>query len=162
MSRKKSRINEPPPTKEQYDKLTPAQKLVLLGTEEKKAAFIEALRETYTVWSACKLVGIGSRSTVYAWRESDEAFAKAWDEAMESAVDALEENMYKKALSGKDTVATIFMLKGGRPEKYKDRVATEHTGKNGGPIEIEDSRDRLANALIGLSGKGARSDSKRN
>jgi hypothetical protein len=49
--------------------------------------------------------------TAYRWRESDREFAAGWDEAMDTAVDAVESVLYKKALSG-DTIAMIFYLKG--------------------------------------------------
>lgn len=102
-------------------------------TSLKKTAFLETLREKYSVYHACKAADIG-RTTVYQWREADPDFAKAWDDAQDDAVDALEQSLFERAM-GKDTVAAIFLLKGARPEKYKERVASELTGKNGGPIE---------------------------
>src|SRR5689334_12705389 len=61
-----------------------------------------------------------SRMTAYRWREVDRNFAALWDEAMETAVDAVESTLYQKARSG-DTVPMIFYLKAHRPI-YRDRV----------------------------------------
>lgn len=58
--------------------------------------------------------------TAYRWREDDRGFASLWDEAMETAVDAVESTLYQKALSG-DTVSMIFYLKAHRP-MYRDRL----------------------------------------
>jgi hypothetical protein len=57
---------------------------------------------------------------VYRWRQDDYEFASLWDEAHESAVDAVESVLYQKALSG-DTIAMIFYLKAHRPI-YRDRL----------------------------------------
>ena len=58
--------------------------------------------------------------TAYRWRDADREFAALWDEAMETAVDAVESALYHKARSG-DTVPMIFYLKAHRPI-YRDRV----------------------------------------
>lgn len=154
---KKPRLR-PKPTEDELADMTPGQRLIYVDMEQKKEAFLAALEQCYTVWGACKAAGIGSRRTPYDWRENDEKFAKAWDDAIESAVDRLEQSMYEKALKGTDTIATIFMLKGGRPEKYKDRVANEHTGKGGGPIEVANVRDQLAAVLGGDEKPSSRKD----
>ena len=54
------------------------------------------------------------------WRQDDLEFAELWDEAMDTAVDAVESVLYQKALSG-DTIAMIFYLKAHRP-MYRDRL----------------------------------------
>ena len=76
----------------------------------RKKAFIEELRQRYSVYHACKAAGIG-RTTVYAWRQDDAEFAKAWDAALADAADVLEASAYQRALEG-DTTLTIFLLKG--------------------------------------------------
>lgn len=81
--------------------------------------------------------------TAYEWRENDADFAAAWDRAKAIGMDALEDEATRRAFEGvdepivhmgiitdtvkkySDTLA-IFLLKGGKPEKYKDRV--EHSG----------------------------------
>ncbi len=100
--------------------------------------------------AACVDAGL-TRSRAYQWRTEDEAFAKAWDEAVEEGTDRMEDEAYRRAVQGttkpvyqqgrkvgevqefSDTLM-IFMLKGRRPEKFKDRVANELTGPNGTPL----------------------------
>lgn len=125
-------------------------------TPKKEAAFLKGLRETGVVSYACKMSGIG-HSTAYEWRSADEAFAKAWDEALEEALDLLELEARRRAHDGlikkkfgkqgqpiidpatgqqyfereySDTLL-IFLMKGGRPEKYRERTQTEISGPGG-------------------------------
>ena len=100
----------------------------------RKKAFLEELRQRYSVYHACKEAGIG-RTTVYAWRQEDEKFAKAWDAALADAADVLEASAYQRALEG-DTTLTIFLLKGAKPDKYKERTSTELTGAGGKPLTV--------------------------
>lgn len=101
---------------------------------------------------SCRVAGI-ARRTVYVWREADEAFAKAWDTAVEHGTDALEDEAVRRAHEGtlkpvyqggkkmgtireySDTFL-IFTLKARRPDKFKDRAVVEH-----------DVTDRLAERL---------------
>ena len=127
---------------------------------EKVAKFLAALSSGATVEKALAASGI-SRGTVYEWRKADKAFAEQWDEAVEAGTDGLEDEAVRRGRDGvekpvfqggkqvgfvqeySDTLL-IFMLKGRRPEKFKDRH--EHTGKDGGAIEVDvqDVRAKLA------------------
>jgi len=62
-------------------------------------AFLAALRQMPVVASACEVVGI-DRSTAYRARNADEAFAKAWDEAMEDGIDRAEQAAFKRGVDG--------------------------------------------------------------
>ena len=121
-------------------------------TPKTAGKFLTALREGATVAGACKAAKIG-RSTAYEWRGKDEDFAAAWDEALEDGTDALEDEAKRRGADGVDEpvfyqgkqVSTVtkysdtllmFLLKGRRPEKFKDRH--EHTGADGGPIETRE------------------------
>lgn len=102
---------------------------------------------------ACKVAGV-PRRTAYDRRESDEQFAAAWDEALEAAADVLEAEAVRRAVQGvekpvyqggemvgtvqeySDTLL-IFLLKGNRPEKFRERHTVEHTGKGGGPVVLQ-------------------------
>ncbi|HEU4836328.1 MAG TPA: hypothetical protein VFS90_18005, partial [Pyrinomonadaceae bacterium] len=66
-----------------------------------------------------KAAGI-SRWTAYRWRKEDPEFDSRWDEALENAVDVVENSLYQKAVSG-DTICMIFYLKAHRPI-YRDRL----------------------------------------
>ncbi|API59627.1 hypothetical protein BSL82_10110 [Tardibacter chloracetimidivorans] len=135
-------------------------------TPEKEIAFLAALASTCSVAKACKAAGIESRNTVYTWRAEDPDFARRWEEAKKLGADVLEDEAVRRAHDGteepvfyqgeatgtiqrySDTLL-IFLLKGAKPDVYKDRVAAEHSGPNGGPIEVDDAAalDRV-NAIL--------------
>ena len=87
--------------------------------DRQKKKFIETLEAQGTVLHACKAAGI-SRQTAYRWHRDDLEFADQWDEALENAVDVVENSLYQKAASG-DTICMIFYLKAHRPI-YRDRL----------------------------------------
>jgi len=92
---------------------------------EKKKAFIECLTQKYSVYHSCRAVGIG-RSTAYQWRKDDKQFASDWEAALDDAVDALESSLYERAIKS-DTTAAIFLLKGAKPDKYRERHESTQT-----------------------------------
>jgi len=114
-------------------------------TPKKAAKFLAALQRTGNVSRACKAEGIGRR-TAYEWREADAEFAQQWDEAVEDGLDNAEQELYRRAVKGtlkpvfqggkkvgsirefSDT-CLIFLLKGGRPEKYRERFEHDHKGQ---------------------------------
>ena len=87
--------------------------------DRQKKRFIETLETQGTVLHAAKAAGV-SRWTAYRWRQEDLEFADQWDEALENAVDVVENSLYQKAVSG-DTICMIFYLKAHRPI-YRDRL----------------------------------------
>lgn len=120
-----------------------------IRTLEKGEKFIATLRRTGgNVSRACRAEGIG-RTAAYEWRAQDADFAREWDEAVEEGLDNLEEEARRRAFRGlkrakfyqgevvgyekeySDTLL-IFLLKGGRPDKYRER--TELTGPGGAPL----------------------------
>lgn len=64
-----------------------------------KPIFLKALSEYPVVAHACGATGI-ERSTAYRARETDEEFAKAWDDAMEEAIDKAEQEAYRRGVHG--------------------------------------------------------------
>jgi len=111
----------------------------------KKPAFLAAYAECGTITQAAEIAGI-DRVTHYRWLKDDPEYAKAFEEAHEKSVERLEQEARRRAVEGweepvfhkgkvvgkvrkySDTLL-IFLLKGAAPEKYKDRVANEHSGK---------------------------------
>lgn len=87
--------------------------------DRQKKKFIETLEAQSTVLHAAKAAGI-SRWTAYRWRHEDPEFDSRWDEALENAVDVVENSLYQKAVNG-DTICMIFYLKAHRPI-YRDRL----------------------------------------
>ena len=103
-------------------------------TPIKKSAFLEALRSSGSVTQACAAAEI-ARCTPYAWRKDDREFAAEWDAAFDIGMDALEAELIRRAFAG-DTTAAIFLLKGNKQHKYKDRVASEISGPDGKPVQL--------------------------
>jgi hypothetical protein len=130
---------------------------------EEKVAFLDALSETGNISESARIAGV-PRRTVYDWRDADFQFAEAWAEAVERGVDALEDEATRRAKDGteepvfyqgvecgsvrkfSDTL-TIFLLKGRRPDKFKDRVANTLSAPDGGAVQI-DNRDSNAQREI--------------
>ncbi len=120
----------------------------------KKEKFLAALAKGRTVKDSCIHAGAG-RAAVYKWRKGDPEFAAAWDKAEDEGTDVLEAEAIRRAVEGVDEpvgwyqgvaggtirrysdVLLIFLLKGRRPNKYRERQQVEHSGPGGGPIEIE-------------------------
>ncbi len=116
--------------------------------EHAREAFLGALSAGSSIAAACRSSDLG-RTTVYGWRTSDEAFATAWDEALDAGTDRLEDEAFRRAhdgvaepvISGGRQVIDadgmplvvrrysdsllVTLLKARRPERYKDRVASE-------------------------------------
>jgi hypothetical protein len=118
-------------------------------TAKKKEAFLTRFIETNNVSAACRMIGV-SRRAMYEHRKTDEKFAAEWADAEEEIADNMEAEAHRRAVEGvekpvgfyrgtpgayvqeySDTLL-IFLLKGARPEKFKDRV--EATGKDGAPL----------------------------
>lgn len=99
--------------------------------------FLQTLSETGNVSKSAQKAGI-VRSRAYQAKEESKDFADAWNQALEIAADALEEEARRRAAVGvlepvfyqgekvgtvrkySDTLL-IFLLKGIRPEKYRER-----------------------------------------
>ncbi len=93
-----------------------------------KRAFLAAFAETGNVSESASIAGV-SREAHYDWKAQDADYAAAFEEAKQRAGDALEDEAVKRARGehGSDRLL-IFLLQGNKPEKFKHRVATEHTG----------------------------------
>ena len=83
------------------------------------------IAESGNVLAACREAKV-SRQVAYRYRASHPGFAAEWDAAMEDAIDLLEGIARRRAQTTSD-VLLIFLLKGIRPEKFRERV--EHSGK---------------------------------
>jgi AcrR family transcriptional regulator len=85
-------------------------------------AFIAALEQTGSVTQAAEAAGMG-RSHVYHYKRTDAEFARLWEEALDMAADTLEDEARKRAFAGSD-VLLMFLLKGLRPQKWRESRAT--------------------------------------
>ena len=94
--------------------------------------FLESLRRFANVREACRVAGV-SRSMVYARRGKAKKFREAWDDAIEEALDNIELAVVSASLKG-DMATARWFLSRRRPQVYGDRVAMEHTGRDGDPL----------------------------
>lgn len=109
-----------------------------MKTPKQKTNFLKVLGTGLSVSDAARQTG-WARSSVYHYRQTDEEFGAAWDEAIEEGADVLEDEARRRAVEGceervyyqgkvigtkrnySDTLL-IFLLKGRRPEKYRERL----------------------------------------
>lgn len=121
--------------------------------DKRQTVFLKWLSKTGNVAASCRKAKV-NRSLVYSWRNEDETFAEAWDEALDIAIEMLEEEARRRAQDGvlepvyylgakvgsvrkySDTLL-IFLLKAHRPGKYRDHHSVEHSGPGGKPIAID-------------------------
>jgi hypothetical protein len=113
-----------------------------------QAKFLDALGHGLSATGAANVAG-GSRRSFYNWRTADPEFAKAWDLAVESGTDILEDEAWRRAVKGNvepvvslgkivygkngepltvtktsDTIMAL-LLKGRRREKFSEKVSQE-------------------------------------
>jgi len=103
-----------------------------------RKAFLATLAQCGNVREACEAAGIQPMSA-YRNRRSDSEFASEWDDALNEAADILEKEAWRRACEGVEEpvfykgevcgrarkysdLLLMFMLKGIRPEKYRERV----------------------------------------
>lgn len=129
---------------------TPKTKAAPEKTREQKIreAFLAELRNGSSIAAAATSAGI-SRPSVYRWRAMEtpemQAFAEAWDEAVEQGTDRLEDEALRRAVDGvsepvfyrgvvvghitrySDTMLAM-LLNARRPEKFRQNHKHVHTG----------------------------------
>lgn len=124
------------------------------STLQKKAEFLAHFSGTCNITKSAKAVGI-DRSTVYWWKKHDDQFVLDLDDAKEIAVEALEDEMHRRAMDGvlkinkygtyreySDTLA-IFLAKAHKPDRYNERIRNEITGPGGAPLNMDDNKIAL-------------------
>lgn len=127
-------------------------------TVDWKPAFLANLALTGNATEAADAADIVP-STAHRARKSDAAFDAAWDEALEEAADHLETEARRRAVTGveepvfgslggkmgsgeigtirkySDTLL-IFLLKGARPEKYRENYNVNHSGRMDSTVSV--------------------------
>jgi hypothetical protein len=121
--------------------------------KRKQADFLAQFSTYASVSRACKKAKV-PRSNIYLWLNDAEevTFKELYEFACKEALGALEDEAVRRAYQGtikpvyqggkkvgnireySDTLL-IVLLKARAPEKYKERVHKELTGKDGGPIQ---------------------------
>lgn len=135
-------------------------------THQKQQVFLERYAEDGTITHAATAAGI-TRRTHYNWLESDEDYAEAFHAAEDAVGDMLEQEAIRRASQGveravyhrgevvgterhySDTLL-IFLLKGHKPEKYKERahVTGEVVRHDPGAI-VDQARAKILQFLPG-------------
>lgn len=128
--------------KKKPKKAKPLPKQKPVKRQPKKAAFLAAYAKIGCIWLAAKAANVAARSH-YRWVKNDPRYAKAFEEAYAIATTRLEGEAYRRAMKTSDTLL-IFLLKGRKPEVYRERF--EHTGPGGGPIQIVKRDDWYGNS----------------
>jgi hypothetical protein len=151
-------------------------------TARLKRRFLDHFRVVGNLTRAAELAGVKERRRVYDWKADDLEFAAAYAEAEQEAVERLEDAARHRATEGllrkkftksgepiidpetgaqyverqySDTLL-IVLLKAHAPEKYRDKMDIEHSGKRGGapiPLSVraEDLSAAQLDTLIDLS-----------
>lgn len=112
-----------------------------------------------------------SLSTYYLWKHAHPTFSDALKLGKGAADERVEKSLYQRAVgyshpaekifnnNGRiiragytehyppDTGACAFWLKNRRKDDWKDRVVSEHTGPDGGPIEVSSVADEIRKRL---------------
>jgi hypothetical protein len=138
--------------------------------EAVQRAFLAAFAVTGTISGAAKAADI-DRDRHYRWLEEDASYPERFDSARETFADRIESEAFRRAVEGvsrvrfnggrvmlnedgtplieqeySDTLMAM-LLKAKRPTEYRERATHEITGRDGGPIQLEDARARLAGEL---------------
>jgi len=134
-------------------------------TAKKRQAFLAALAETANVLKSSEIARI-ARRTVYDWKSADSEFADAWERALDIGTDALEDEAVRRAHDGVDEpvfyqgkacgvvrkysdTLLIFLLKGRRPEKYRDRPSHATGVPDDGPVFFKVTVPVMSDKLAG-------------
>lgn len=94
-------------------------------TPQNRRAFLELLAETGNVKQVCTSLEF-NRGSIYAWRDEDAAFKADWEAALQLGLAGLEDEARRRAIQGSDLLL-IFLLKGGMPDKYRERQTIDVT-----------------------------------
>ena len=132
--------------------MTPRQEAKRAIQLKKQRDFLVKYLEVATIFHAAAAVGI-TRKTHYDWLDHDPEYATAFADARECATDVLEKEARRRAVDGVDEpvyqgrrlvghirkysdTLLIFLMKGARPDIYRERVSHEHAGVPGKPIVV--------------------------
>lgn len=106
--------------------------------------FLAVLADTANVSAACAAANVG-RTTARRHKDTCRPFAEAWEDAIETSVDALEEAARKRALfgvarpvyQGGEQVGSVqqfsdglakFLLQAYKPQRFDDKVRAAQAG----------------------------------
>lgn len=121
-------------------------------TRDAREIFLDHLRKTANVSESAR-VAVVARRTIYDWRDADQVFAEAWDDAVDEATDALEAEARRRAIEGDEEYVVsmgqlvrdpktgeylttrkrsdglmTLLLKAHRPERFRERYDVKQSG----------------------------------
>lgn len=112
---------------------------------------IEFLAGGHSVTAFAGHIGV-SRSTVFKWADEHEEFSDALKVGQAKATALWEDVLLKVARDGGgNATAAIFGLKNRASEDWSDKVISEHSGPNGGPIETRELSETEAARRIAFT-----------
>lgn len=115
-----------------------------MTNEEKVAKVIELIESGESERSACEQAGINRgtfRTTALRLGVADQyakalsALAHAQAEALEQAIDDMRSGVIDAQMARVEIDARKWFASKFLPKQYGDKLTTEHTGANGGPIQ---------------------------
>lgn len=135
-------------------------------TQENREKFLATLQETANVSASCKAINIG-RTTAYEWKAADLEFSRAWDQALESGLDALEAEARRRAFEGIEEPVFYRGQVCGYVRKYSDSLimfllkAYRHQFRDRVQVDVNELDRRFAEevALLTAGGEGTVSSS---
>lgn len=135
---------------------------------ERRRLFLRAFAIRGIVLEGCRAAGV-SRNAVHAWKTDSEWFATLFEAALEEAADRIEAEAFRRAVDGYDEpviyqgMPTMLtnqdgeehqltvrkysdtlmqtLLKGSRPDKYRDNHKVEHEFGAGGVLIVPSALD---------------------
>ena len=145
----------------------------LVTKSERQEAFLAAIAQRFSISAAARLVGV-TRGQHYVWKREDPEYVVRYEHAQQEALDGVVDQVFqiatgkvtKKVVSAGreigeelDQMAVLraaeILLRAHRPEQYRDRSTVEHTGRDGGPIELAAvARERLSSEIARLAPPG--------
>ncbi len=120
-----------------FKNLTPAQ-----------TAEVETLAAVLTVAQMADYFGIGRR-TFFSLMDRDEEIAARYKKGKARAIGAIAQSLIAKARGG-DTTSMIFFLK--TQAGWRETTHIEHSGPEGGPVEVGGPSDASARLKAFLDG----------
>jgi hypothetical protein len=125
--------------------------------------FLEAVMMGLHVRDACKAARVNPGQP-YDRRKTDEAFKLAWADAAELGEQELMQEAGRRAFHGvkkpllwKGKIVVwvreysdqliMFLLRSKNPQKYRDNSRFEHSGPNGGPIQVSHADARTVHTV---------------
>lgn len=92
-------------------------------------------KKACNVSATCTALGI-SRNTFYDWINKDHQLKEQIEEANEGLIDIVESKLLNQINENQLTAIIFFLKTKGQARGYVEAQNLQHTGRNGGPIEV--------------------------